>query len=155
MDMNILVSSLEIIGYFRVQKPATYTLADRLFSHLAQPLHPLQCRGRAISSSMEEHFGTFHAPHLNLCSPFLVPVPIPGCPSSGAQWFPSAELTHNLSQHCGILPACAAGDWHWAPTPGSSPSPKSRHVLATLGGFCSTVRRSSVAVCVCMVITFG
>lgn len=154
--MNISVPFLETTGYFRAQKPATYALADNLFSHHIQPLHPLQCRGWPISASTEEHFGTFHIPHLNLGSPFLVswcPCAIPSWPSPGAQGLPSAGLTHTLPQHCGILPAWGAGDWHWGPTLGSSPSPKSRHILLTLGRICSTVGRSSVVVSVCLLIT--
>lgn len=73
MNVNILVPSLETMGYFRAQKPATFALAGKLPSHRIQPLHPFQCRGRAISASMAEHFGTFHFPSLSLCSHFLVP----------------------------------------------------------------------------------
>lgn len=97
-----------------------YTLADKLSSHHIQPLHPLQCRGRAISASTE------------------------------AQWFPSTELTHSLPQLYGILPAWGAGDWHWEPTLGSSPSPKFRHVLVALGGFCCTVNKEIIRGGPCM-----
>lgn len=67
MNMNILVPSLERTGYFRDQKPVA--LAHKPCTHHVQPLLPLQRRGRALSTSMAELFGTLYFPHFKLCPP--------------------------------------------------------------------------------------
>lgn len=155
MNVNILVPSLETMGYFRAQKPATFALADKLTSHHIQPLHPFQCRGRAISASMAEHFGTFHFPSLSLCSPFLVPsAHVPWLASPRCPVVPLRRADPHLAPALRHPTSRGAGGWHWEPTLGSSSSPKSRHVLVTLGEFCSTVRRPSMVVHVCLLLTF-
>lgn len=97
-----------------------------LTSHSASPSLPVQGKGH-----LSVHGRTFWYLPLSFPQPLLsflgpqCPCAIPGWPPPGAQWFPSAGLTHTLPQHYGILPAeeqeAGTGNPHWAPHPAQSP----------------------------------
>lgn len=169
MNMNILVPFLEGTGYFRDQKPVICTLAHKPFTHHVQPLLPLQHRGRAITASMEEPFGTLHSPHLNLCPPSLssgtgvrsleqgtAGLASPRSPRSPArrrvplpQGWPTS-LT-STTRSCHLEEQETGTRSQYCPPRGI---PKPRHALVTYGEFFGMVKEKSMVVRVHLLVTF-